>query len=100
MNIEPQNLSAEQAQKIPDEVLWTLEQLHNAGYESYIVGGCVRDILLDREPHDFDITTNAHPEQIIGVFEKTDRRVVYENNFGTVGIINKDLQKDNVCYEI
>ena len=100
MNIEPQNLSAEQAQKIPDEVLWTLLQLHNAGYESYIVGGCVRDILLDREPHDFDITTNAHPEQIIDVFEKTDRRVVYENNFGTVGIINKDLQKDNVCYEI
>lgn len=86
--------------KIPKGVLWTLQQLQDSGFESYIVGGCVRDMLLDREPNDFDVTTNATPDQIIEVFEKTDRRVVYENNFGTVGIINKELEKDNVCYEI
>lgn len=86
--------------KIPKDVLWTLQQLQNAGYESYVVGGCVRDLLLDRKPHDWDVTTNAIPQQIIEVFEKTDRRVVYENNFGTVGIINKELEKDNVSYEI
>ena len=86
--------------KIPLNVFWTLQQLQDAGYESYIVGGCVRDILLDRDPNDFDVTTNATPQQIIEVFEQTDRRVVYENNFGTVGIINKDIEKNDVSYEI
>lgn len=86
--------------KIPENVLWILQQLQNAGYESYIVGGCVRDIFLDRMPNDWDVTTNAVPDQIIEVFEQTDRRVVYENNFGTVGIINKDIEKDMVGYEI
>jgi poly(A) polymerase/tRNA nucleotidyltransferase (CCA-adding enzyme) len=93
-------MKAKLQKNIPTLVRWTLLELQNAGYESYIVGGCVRDILLERVPHDFDITTNAKPQEIIDVFEKTDRRVVYENNFGTVGIINKELQKDNVCYEI
>ncbi|MGB0925082.1 MAG: CCA tRNA nucleotidyltransferase [Minisyncoccia bacterium] len=86
--------------KIPQHVIWTLQQLQNDGYESYIVGGCVRDLFLGREPNDWDLTTNATPEQIISVFEKTEMRVVYENNFGTVGIINKDFEKDNVAYEI
>jgi poly(A) polymerase/tRNA nucleotidyltransferase (CCA-adding enzyme) len=93
-------MKAKLQKNIPTLVRWTLLELQNAGYESYIVGGCVRDILLERVPHDFDITTNAKPQEIIDVFEKTDRRIVYENNFGTVGIINKELQKDNVCYEI
>jgi len=86
--------------KIPHEILWTLRQLQNAGYEAYIVGGCVRDMLLDREPNDWDVTTNAIPEEIISIFETTDRRVVYENNFGTVGVINKELEKDHPGYEI
>ncbi len=86
--------------KIPAHILWVLEELQNAGFESYIVGGCVRDLLLGRVPNDFDVTTNAVPEQIIKVFEKTEMRVVYENNFGTVGIVNKNLEKDDVCYEI
>lgn len=87
-------------EKIPEEVIWTLHQLQNAGYESYVVGGCVRDLLVGRLPNDWDVTTNAVPEEIMKTFEDTDRRVVYENNFGTVGIINKNLEKDNVCYEI
>jgi poly(A) polymerase/tRNA nucleotidyltransferase (CCA-adding enzyme) len=85
---------------IPADVIWAVEQLQDAGYESYIVGGCVRDILIGRTPHDYDITTNAIPEEIIAVFETTSRRVVYENNFGTVGIINKELDKEDVSYEI
>lgn len=87
-------------EKIPIHVVWVLEQLQKAGYESYIVGGCVRDLFLGREPNDWDVTTNANPEQIIQVFEKTDMRVVYENDFGTVGIINKRFEKDNSTYEI
>lgn len=86
--------------KIPEHVMWTLKQLQDEGFESFIVGGCVRDLFLDREPNDWDITTNAKPEQIIEIFEKTEMRVVYENNFGTVGIINKELEKDDVVYEI
>jgi len=67
---------------IPDEVLYILEELQKAGYESYIVGGCVRDMLLGREPGDWDVTTNATPDQIQGIFLET----FYENTFGTVGV--------------
>lgn len=43
-------------------------RLHNSGFEAYLVGGCVRDILLGKEPKDFDVTTNATPEQIKELF--------------------------------
>ena len=66
--------------KIPKEVSYITDTLEKAGFEAYLVGGCVRDLLMDREPKDWDVTTNAKPEQIIGLFEKT----VYENEFGTV----------------
>jgi len=69
--------------KIPKEVSHVTDTLEKAGFEAYLVGGCVRDLFMDREPKDWDITTNARPEQIIELFEKT----VYENTFGTVGVI-------------
>ena len=70
-------------QKIPKEVSHVTSKLEEAGFEVYLVGGCVRDLLMGREPKDWDVTTNAKPEQIIGLFEKT----VYENTFGTVGVV-------------
>ena len=70
-------------QKIPKEVSHVTESLEKAGFEAYLVGGCVRDLLMDKEPKDWDITTNAKPDQIIKLFEKT----VYENTFGTVLVI-------------
>jgi len=85
---------------IPKNVLWTIEKLQKDKYEAFLVGGCVRDILIGRNPHDWDITTNATPEEIIEVFEKTDRRIVYENSFGTVGIINKELGTQDTSYAI
>ena len=48
-----------------DEVL---DMLHEAGYKAYIVGGCVRDMLMGKEPEDYDITTSARPEEIKKVF--------------------------------
>ncbi len=72
---------------IPNNVSHVTNLLIQAGYESYLVGGCVRDILVSREPKDWDITTNATPDQIISVFENTGLRVVYENTFGTVSIV-------------
>lgn len=67
---------------IPKEVAFILEELQKAGYESYIVGGCVRDMLLGREPGDWDVATNAIPSQIQSIFPDT----FYENTFGTVGV--------------
>ncbi len=69
--------------KIPKEVLEVLERLEEIGSEAYLVGGCVRDLLREVEPKDWDITTNADPEKIQGAFENT----FYENEFGTVGVV-------------
>lgn len=60
-----------------------IQALAGAGYEAYLVGGCVRDLIIGRTPKDWDVTTNATPEQIIPLFEKT----FYENSFGTVGVV-------------
>jgi putative nucleotidyltransferase with HDIG domain len=68
--------------KIPKEVSHVTDTLEKAGFEVYLVGGCVRDLLMDKKPKDWDLTTNAKPEEIIELFEKT----VYENTFGTVGV--------------
>jgi tRNA nucleotidyltransferase (CCA-adding enzyme) len=67
---------------LPQPVLFVLHRLHEAGYEVYIVGGAVRDILMGRQTKDWDFTTNATPEQIQTVFPKN----FYDNAFGTVGI--------------
>ncbi|MEK7080427.1 MAG: HD domain-containing protein, partial [Patescibacteria group bacterium] len=53
-----------------------------AGFEAYIVGGCVRDFLLGQEPEDWDVTTNAKPEEITKIFPDS----FYENNFLTVTV--------------
>jgi poly(A) polymerase/tRNA nucleotidyltransferase (CCA-adding enzyme) len=71
--------------QIPPEVVAIIDQLEGAGYEAWIVGGCVRDLILKRKPNDWDITTNATPEQIQGLFEHT----YYTNEFGTVGIVTE-----------
>lgn len=47
---------------------WVLQKLIECGYDAYAVGGCVRDMLMGNVPHDFDITTDATPEQIIECF--------------------------------
>lgn len=67
---------------VPKEVSSAAQALRDAGYEAYLVGGCVRDLLIGRPPKDWDITTNALPEQIQAVFPDS----FYENTFGTVGI--------------
>ena len=70
--------------KIPKEVSYVTETIEKAGFEAYLVGGCVRDLVMgNRIPKDWDVTTNAKPEQIIDLIEKT----VYENDFGTVGVV-------------
>jgi poly(A) polymerase/tRNA nucleotidyltransferase (CCA-adding enzyme) len=70
---------------IPQEITSVVEILEKGGFEAYLVGGCVRDLFLGRTPKDWDVTTNATPEQIISLFPKT----FYENTFGTVGVVNE-----------
>lgn len=72
----------EKTMEIPKPVLSASRELESAGFESYLVGGCVRDFLLERKPKDWDITTQAKPEEVQKIF--TDS--VYENQFGTVGV--------------
>ena len=50
---------------------WIVEQLEKAGYEAYVVGGCVRDALMGIPPKDWDITTSAKPEEVKAVFPVT-----------------------------
>ncbi|MES3005052.1 MAG: CCA tRNA nucleotidyltransferase [Patescibacteria group bacterium] len=72
---------------IPSEVSYVTKELEKAGFEAFLVGGCVRDLILGRDPKDWDVTTNATPEQIIPLFTHT----FYENTFGTVGIVNEEV---------
>lgn len=79
---------------IPKEVKYVIEQLNKAGFEAYIVGGCVRDILSGVEPKDWDVTTSAKPEEIQKIFKKS----FYENNFLTVTV--QTGSKDDKLKEI
>lgn len=71
---------------IPKEVVDVAFKLEEKGFEAYLIGGCVRDLILGRKPKDWDVTTNANPEQIIASFPKT----FYENEYGTVGVVNEE----------
>jgi poly(A) polymerase/tRNA nucleotidyltransferase (CCA-adding enzyme) len=78
--------------KIPKQVLEVLQKLEQAGFEAFIVGGCVRDLLVDRIPKDWDIATNAKPEKVQKIFEDS----FYENEFGTVGVkVEKFIENGN-----
>ncbi len=68
--------------KIPKEILNIAKTFNKGGFEIYLVGGCVRDLLLNLDPKDWDFTTNANPNEIQNLFEDS----FYENNYGTVGI--------------
>lgn len=91
---------------LPKEVKVVAELLANKGFSAYLVGGCLRDLLMKKTPKDWDIATDATPGEIIGIFtpqplgesiergtakeaellENIIEGTVYENEFGTVGI--------------
>lgn len=77
---------------IPSAVSQITDTLIRAGFEAYPVGGCVRDLVLNRKPEDWDVTTSATPEQIVALFSKT----VYTNDFGTVTVINEAVEDKNL----
>ncbi len=67
---------------LPKEVSTVSAKLREKGFEAYLVGGCVRDLLAGREPKDWDVTTNAKPDDIQQLFPDS----FYENEYGTVGV--------------
>ncbi len=54
-----------------EAALRIVEKLRAAGYDAYLAGGCVRDLLLGREPKDYDVATSATPDVVLGLFERT-----------------------------
>lgn len=70
---------------VPTEAKEVCFAIQKAGFQAYLVGGCVRDMLIGREPKDWDITTSAKPEDIQHIFPET----FYENDFGTVGVVTE-----------
>jgi tRNA nucleotidyltransferase (CCA-adding enzyme) len=94
---------------IPKQIIEIIQRLEAAGFEAYVVGGCVRDLLMEQElrrasrsesdrsvgPKDWDVTTNAKPEEVMKIFStyvppdgtSADKAgSFYENKFGTVGV--------------
>ena len=57
--------------EIPEKAKFIIETITKAGFEAYVVGGCVRDSILDRKPEDWDITTSAKPYQVKALFPRT-----------------------------
>ena len=57
--------------KLPDDVVYIIKKITDAGYEAYVAGGAVRDMMMGTEPHDYDIATSARPETIRRLFDRT-----------------------------
>ncbi len=76
--------------KIPEEVEKIIEKLQSQGFEGYPVGGCVRDVLRGASPEDFDIATNALPQDVQKIFKKS----FSDNKFGTVTVFTKAKQEN------
>ena len=79
---------ARMSKVIPPQIRDIADALERAGFEAYLVGGCVRDLIRGKTPKDWDFTTNARPEQIQEIFPDS----FYENDFGTVGVKISDKQ--------
>jgi poly(A) polymerase/tRNA nucleotidyltransferase (CCA-adding enzyme) len=81
---------------IPTEVLVVARTLEDAGYDAYLVGGCVRDLVIGNKPKDWDITTNAVPAEIQALFTET----FYENDYGTVGVVTESAEQTLKVIEV
>lgn len=84
---------------LPSYVADALEKLNNRGFEAYVIGGCVRDTLMGREPNDWDITTDALPEQILEVFSAY-RVIPTGLQHGTVTVLLDNVPLEITTYRI
>lgn len=82
--------------EIPSIVKNIIKNIEKNNFEAFIIGGCVRDLLLGKTPHDWDLTSNAKPQEILEIFPEAK----YENNFGTVLLPIQLENKKNSIIEI
>ena len=83
--------------EIPSTVAGIIETLYNAGYEAYAVGGCIRDSIMGRTPHDWDITTSAKPDEIKRLFRRTIDTGIQH---GTVTVMIKNEGYEVTTYRV
>lgn len=83
--------------QLPENVEFILRELYKNGYEGYIVGGCVRDYLMGTNPHDYDITTSALPEDVKRIFPHTVDTGIQH---GTVTVIIDKIGYELTTYRI
>jgi len=80
---------------LPKGVGYIIKELNTNGHEAYVVGGCIRDILIGLQPKDYDITTSADPDEVIRIFKKTIPTGI---KHGTVGVVTTDGIYDVTTY--
>lgn len=85
--------------ELPNSVSFALNKLNTAGFEAFIVGGSVRDILRQKAPTDYDITTSATPEQTMAVF-KGEKIIETGLKHGTVTLLKDGMPLEITTYRI
>ena len=85
---------------LPQYVSCIIDMLTGSSYEAYAVGGCVRDALMGKEPHDYDITTSALPEEVKGIFSDKYRVIETGIKHGTVTVISDGHPIEITTYRI
>lgn len=83
--------------QMPHAVLTALQLLTQKSFEAFVVGGCVRDFLLEKQPHDWDITTNAKPDDCIAIF-KDYKVTTVGAKFGTITVYIENLPIEITTY--
>lgn len=84
---------------LPDYVITILDILHTHDKEAFLVGGCVRDMLMDRVPHDYDIATNALPQEVITIFQTNNFQVIPTGmKHGTVSVFVEHVTIEITTY--
>ena len=83
--------------EVPPYVLSVMDILHACGYDAYLAGGCVRDLLLARIPKDWDITTSALPAQILSLFDKT---LDIGREHGTIVVLKPEGSVDITTFRV
>lgn len=83
--------------KLPDDVEYIINEINKNGFEAYAVGGCIRDSIINRNPMDWDITTNALPEDISKIFSKTIPTGI---KHGTITVVYNNENYEITTYRI
>jgi tRNA nucleotidyltransferase (CCA-adding enzyme) len=81
--------------RLPEEIISVIKRLQEAGHEAYLVGGCVRDLVMGAEPDDYDVATNARPNEVTKLFPRTAPTGI---KHGTVTVLGKRGQYEVTTY--